>query len=66
MRELRRRRGVTLTTLSRTTGIPISILSRLESGQRKTGSGSPASPGPGLPARRPASGSVRREERTKQ
>src|SRR5690606_2252073 len=39
LRELRRRRGVTLTTLSQTTGIPISILSRLESGQRKPGLG---------------------------
>ncbi|MCQ8836346.1 helix-turn-helix domain-containing protein [Streptomyces malaysiensis] len=37
LRELRRRRGATLTALSETTGIPISILSRLESGQRKPG-----------------------------
>lgn len=37
LRELRRRRGATLTALSQTTGIPISILSRLESGQRKPG-----------------------------
>jgi transcriptional regulator with XRE-family HTH domain len=37
LRALRRRRGVTLTALSETTGIPISTLSRLESGQRKPG-----------------------------
>ncbi|MHB9757487.1 helix-turn-helix domain-containing protein [Streptomyces sp. BYX5S] len=37
LRELRRRRGATLTALSETTGIPISTLSRLESGQRKPG-----------------------------
>ncbi|AUH42626.1 XRE family transcriptional regulator [Streptomyces sp. CMB-StM0423] len=37
LRELRRRRGVTLTALSATTGIPVSTLSRLESGQRKPG-----------------------------
>ncbi|MEU1302231.1 helix-turn-helix domain-containing protein [Streptomyces shenzhenensis] len=37
LRELRRRRGVTLTALSETTGIPISTLSRLESGHRKPG-----------------------------
>jgi transcriptional regulator with XRE-family HTH domain len=37
LRELRRRRGVTLTALSQTTGIPISTLSRLESGQRRPG-----------------------------
>ncbi|PXY28997.1 helix-turn-helix domain-containing protein [Prauserella endophytica] len=37
LRELRRRSGVTLTALSETTGIPISTLSRLESGQRKPG-----------------------------
>ncbi|MEV0259968.1 XRE family transcriptional regulator [Streptomyces sp. NPDC050617] len=37
LRELRRRRGVTLTALSETTGIAISTLSRLESGQRKPG-----------------------------
>jgi transcriptional regulator with XRE-family HTH domain len=35
LRELRRRRGVTLTALSQTTGIAVSTLSRLESGQRK-------------------------------
>jgi transcriptional regulator with XRE-family HTH domain len=37
LRALRRRRGVTLTVLSETTGIPISTLSRLESGHRKPG-----------------------------
>ncbi|RFS83898.1 XRE family transcriptional regulator [Actinomadura spongiicola] len=37
LRALRRRRGATLTALSETTGIPISTLSRLESGQRKPG-----------------------------
>ncbi|WP_199429530.1 helix-turn-helix domain-containing protein [Qaidamihabitans albus] len=37
LRELRRRSGATLTSLSETTGIPISTLSRLESGQRKPG-----------------------------
>ncbi|GAA2159592.1 helix-turn-helix domain-containing protein [Actinomadura napierensis] len=37
LRELRRRRGVALTALAETTGIPISTLSRLESGQRKPG-----------------------------
>jgi transcriptional regulator with XRE-family HTH domain len=37
LRELRRRRGATLTALSQTTGIPISTLSRLESGQRRPG-----------------------------
>jgi transcriptional regulator with XRE-family HTH domain len=37
LRELRRRRGATLTSLSETTGIPVSTLSRLESGQRKPG-----------------------------
>jgi transcriptional regulator with XRE-family HTH domain len=37
LRELRRRRGATLTALSETTGIPISTLSRLESGRRKPG-----------------------------
>ncbi|MET8469207.1 XRE family transcriptional regulator [Streptomyces sp. NPDC006422] len=37
LRELRKRRGATLTALSETTGIPISTLSRLESGQRKPG-----------------------------
>lgn len=37
LRALRRRRGVTLTALSETTGIPISTLSRLESGQRRPG-----------------------------
>jgi transcriptional regulator with XRE-family HTH domain len=37
LRELRRRRGVTLTALAETTGIPVSTLSRLESGQRKPG-----------------------------
>ncbi|OXM74856.1 MULTISPECIES: XRE family transcriptional regulator [Amycolatopsis] len=34
LRELRRRRGTTLTALSEATGIPVSTLSRLESGQR--------------------------------
>lgn len=37
LRELRRRSGATLTSLSETTGIPISTLSRLESGHRKPG-----------------------------
>ncbi|GCD95703.1 helix-turn-helix domain-containing protein [Embleya hyalina] len=37
LRALRRRRGVTLAALSETTGIPISTLSRLESGHRKPG-----------------------------
>ncbi|MFF4749811.1 helix-turn-helix domain-containing protein [Streptomyces sp. NPDC002514] len=37
LRELRRRRGTTLTALSETTGIPVSTLSRLESGLRKPG-----------------------------
>jgi transcriptional regulator with XRE-family HTH domain len=37
LRELRRRSGTTLTALSQTTGIPVSTLSRLESGQRKPG-----------------------------
>lgn len=37
LRALRRRRGVTLTALSQTTGIPISTLSRLESGHRRPG-----------------------------
>jgi transcriptional regulator with XRE-family HTH domain len=37
LRALRRRRGVTLTALSEATGIPISTLSRLESGQRRPG-----------------------------
>ena len=37
LRELRRRSGATLTALSETTGIPVSTLSRLESGQRKPG-----------------------------
>ncbi|MFI5659843.1 helix-turn-helix domain-containing protein [Streptomyces sp. NPDC051684] len=37
LRELRKRRGATLTALSETTGIPISTLSRLESGHRKPG-----------------------------
>ncbi|MBB4931704.1 transcriptional regulator with XRE-family HTH domain [Lipingzhangella halophila] len=37
LRELRRRSGATLTALSQTTGIPVSTLSRLESGQRKPG-----------------------------
>ncbi|WP_028479736.1 helix-turn-helix domain-containing protein [Nocardia sp. CNY236] len=35
LRELRRHRGSTLTALSQTTDIPISTLSRLESGHRK-------------------------------
>ncbi|AGZ41790.1 XRE family transcriptional regulator [Actinoplanes friuliensis DSM 7358] len=35
LRELRRRRGSTLTALAESTGIPISTLSRLESGQRR-------------------------------
>ncbi|GAA4056871.1 XRE family transcriptional regulator [Actinomadura miaoliensis] len=35
LRELRRRSGMTLTALSQTTGIPISTLSRLETGHRK-------------------------------
>ncbi|MFI7447488.1 helix-turn-helix domain-containing protein [Nonomuraea sp. NPDC049714] len=37
LREFRHRRGATLTTLSETTGIPVSTLSRLESGHRKPG-----------------------------
>ncbi|OXM59332.1 helix-turn-helix domain-containing protein [Amycolatopsis vastitatis] len=37
LRALRRRSGATLTALSETTGIPISTLSRLESGHRKPG-----------------------------
>ncbi|MFJ9081726.1 helix-turn-helix domain-containing protein [Streptomyces sp. NPDC102384] len=37
LRELRKRRGATLTALSEVTGIPISTLSRLESGHRKPG-----------------------------
>ncbi|MFJ8953103.1 helix-turn-helix domain-containing protein [Streptomyces sp. NPDC102381] len=37
LRELRKRRGATLTALSEATGIPISTLSRLESGHRKPG-----------------------------
>jgi transcriptional regulator with XRE-family HTH domain len=37
LRGLRRRRGATLSALSETTGIPISTLSRLESGHRKPG-----------------------------
>ena len=37
LRELRRRTGATLTALSRATGIPVSTLSRLESGQRRPG-----------------------------
>jgi transcriptional regulator with XRE-family HTH domain len=37
LRELRRRRGATLTALSHATGIAVSTLSRLESGQRKPG-----------------------------
>jgi transcriptional regulator with XRE-family HTH domain len=37
LRELRRRRGATLTALSQTTGISVSTLSRLESGHRKPG-----------------------------
>lgn len=35
LRELRRRRGATLAAVSKTTGIPVSTLSRLESGRRK-------------------------------
>ncbi len=35
LRELRRRGGMTLSALSELTGIPVSTLSRLESGQRK-------------------------------
>src|SRR6476659_9066234 len=35
LRELRRRRDVTLAALSRATGISVSTLSRLESGQRR-------------------------------
>jgi transcriptional regulator with XRE-family HTH domain len=35
LREMRRSRGATLASLSETTGIPISTLSRLESGHRK-------------------------------
>src|SRR3954451_21806356 len=35
LRALRRQRGTTLTQLSETTGISVSTLSRLESGQRK-------------------------------
>lgn len=37
VRDLRRRSGITLTELAETTGIAISTLSRLESGQRKPG-----------------------------
>jgi transcriptional regulator with XRE-family HTH domain len=37
LRALRRRSATTLTALSETTGIPVSTLSRLESGQRKPG-----------------------------
>ncbi|MBR7835604.1 helix-turn-helix domain-containing protein [Actinospica durhamensis] len=37
LRALRLRSGTTLTALSQSTGIPISTLSRLESGQRKPG-----------------------------
>lgn len=37
LRALRTRRGVTLTALSEITGIPVSTLSRLESGHRKPG-----------------------------
>ena len=37
LRELRRRNGTTLTELSGATGIAVSTLSRLESGQRKPG-----------------------------
>ncbi|GAB3562634.1 XRE family transcriptional regulator [Amycolatopsis endophytica] len=37
LRELRRRSGATLAALSESTGIPVSTLSRLESGQRKPG-----------------------------
>src|ERR1044071_3568630 len=35
LRELRRQRGATLTELSESTGISVSTLSRLESGQRR-------------------------------
>lgn len=35
LRALRRKHGATLATLSETTGIPVSTLSRLESGQRR-------------------------------
>ncbi|MEU3269941.1 XRE family transcriptional regulator [Saccharomonospora sp. NPDC006951] len=35
LRDMRKRTGATLTALSETTGIPVSTLSRLESGQRK-------------------------------
>ncbi|GAB3448738.1 XRE family transcriptional regulator [Streptomonospora sediminis] len=35
LRELRRRNGATLASVSQTTGIPVSTLSRLESGHRK-------------------------------
>ncbi|WP_051499628.1 helix-turn-helix domain-containing protein [Nocardia sp. BMG51109] len=37
LRELRRRSGDTLTAVSKSTGIPVSTLSRLESGQRRPG-----------------------------
>lgn len=37
LRELRRKSGATLTALAATTGIPVSTLSRLESGLRKPG-----------------------------
>jgi transcriptional regulator with XRE-family HTH domain len=37
LRELRRRSGYTLTAVSKSAGIPVSTLSRLESGQRKPG-----------------------------
>jgi transcriptional regulator with XRE-family HTH domain len=37
LRELRRRHGATLASVAETTGIPVSTLSRLESGQRKPG-----------------------------
>lgn len=37
LRRLRRRSGITLTALSESTAIPISTLSRLESGERKPG-----------------------------
>ncbi|GLY76862.1 hypothetical protein Airi01_051290 [Actinoallomurus iriomotensis] len=37
LRELRHRSGATLTALSETTGIPVSTLSRLESGHRRPG-----------------------------
>lgn len=37
LREARRRTGATLTSVAELTGIPISTLSRLESGQRKPG-----------------------------